>query len=116
MSRDSDEANAAQCAPREHAVHRSLGRQSVTRDRDMKAMGEGSFGGEAEALLGVALPIAAMKKQQRRGAGAVRGEEIEAGAGRIAIDEVGMRVRSASLRRSQSARYRSLSATAAELL
>jgi len=73
-----------------NAVHRSLGRQSVTRDRDMKAMGEGSFGGEAEALLGVALPIAAMKKQQRRGAGAVRGEEIEAGARRIAIDEVEM--------------------------
>jgi hypothetical protein len=35
----------------------------------MEAMGEWSFGDEAEALLGVALPIAAMEEQQRRGTG-----------------------------------------------
>jgi hypothetical protein len=54
----------------------------------MEAMGERSFCDEAEALLGVALPIAAMEKQQRRGAGAVRGEEIESCARRIAIGQI----------------------------
>src|SRR5208282_4727616 len=74
----------------DNAVHRSLRRQGVARDRDMEAMGERSFGDEAEALLGIALPIAAMEEQQRRGAGAVCGEEIESCARRIAIDYIEM--------------------------
>src|SRR5215469_5065370 len=65
-----------------NAVHRSLRGQGVARDRDIEATGERSFGDKAEALFGIPLPIAAMKEQQRRCAGAVRGEEIEAGAWR----------------------------------
>ena len=53
-------------------------------------MGERSFGDEAEAFLGVALPIAAMEEQQRRGAGVVRGEEIEPCPRRIAIGQIEM--------------------------
>src|ERR1700730_9607872 len=73
-----------------NVVHRSLGRQGVARNCDMEAMGERSFGDEAEALLGVALPIAAMEEQQRRGTGAVHGEEIESGPRRIAIGQIEM--------------------------
>src|SRR5580693_6589336 len=40
-----------------NAGHGSLGRQGIARDRDIEAMGERSFGDEAEALLCVALPI-----------------------------------------------------------
>src|ERR1700746_3487143 len=71
----------------DNVVHRSLGRQSVARDCDMEAMGERSFCDEAEALLGVALPIAAMEEQQRRGAGAGRGKEIESRARSIAMSQ-----------------------------
>ena len=53
-------------------------------------MGERSFDDEAEVLLGVALPIAAMEEQQRRGTGAVRSEEIELYARRIAIGQIEM--------------------------
>jgi hypothetical protein len=70
--------------------HPSLGRQSVTRDGDMEAMGERPFGDEAGALLGVALPIAAMKEQQRRDTGAFRGEEIAIGHWRAIFSVVSM--------------------------
>ena len=43
----------------------------------MEAVGERSFGDEAEALFGVALPVAAMEEQQRRSADTVRGEKVE---------------------------------------
>ena len=78
----------------DNAVHLNLGRQGVARDRDMETMGKRSFGDEAEALFSIALPITAVEEQRRRRAGAVRREEIEFRAWRIA----------------------SLSATAAELL
>jgi hypothetical protein len=58
-------------------------------------MGERSFGDEAEPLLGVALAVTAMEEQQRRGASAIRGEEIEPSAGRIAIDPMDRIVREA---------------------
>ena len=51
-------------------------------------MGERSFGDEAEALLGVALPIAAMEEQKRRGTLVIRGEKIESCARRIAIGQI----------------------------
>jgi len=35
----------------DNAVHRNLGRKGVARDRDIEAVGERSFGDEAEALL-----------------------------------------------------------------
>src|SRR5215469_18385631 len=82
----------------DNAVHRSLWRQGVARDRDMEAMGKRSFGDEAEALLGVALPVTAMEEQQRRRTGAARREEIEFRARRIAIDQVEM-VRNAGAER-----------------
>ena len=47
----------------DNAVHRSLRCQGVAGDCDMEAMGARPFGNEAEALLGVALPIAAMEEQ-----------------------------------------------------
>jgi hypothetical protein len=122
---------AAQCRemlvqPTEHGarlmdnvVHRSLRRQGVARYRDIEAMGERSFGDEAEALLGVALPIAAMEEQQRRRAAAARGKEIESCTPRIAIDQIEM-IWDAGVERLAAAQpigeVRSLSATAAELL
>src|SRR6516225_6518728 len=86
-----------------YSVHRSLGRQGVARDRDIEATGERPCGDEAEALLGVALPITSMEEQQRRGAGVVRGEEIKAGARRIAIDQIEM-IRHAGAKRCAAAR------------
>src|SRR5262245_37454677 len=74
----------------DNAVHPSLRRQGVARDRDIEATGEWSFGDEAEALLGVTLPIAAVEEQQGGCAGTLRGEEIESGARRIAIDQIEM--------------------------
>jgi hypothetical protein len=56
----------------------------------MEAMGKRSFGDEAEALLGVALPIAAMEKQQCRGLGATRSKEIEPCPRRTAIGQIEM--------------------------
>src|ERR1700746_2134389 len=72
----------------DNAVPPSLGRQWVAGDCNMEAMCERSFGDDAEALLGVALPIAAMEEQQCRGTGAVGGEEIESRARRIAIGQI----------------------------
>jgi hypothetical protein len=73
-----------------NAVHRSFGRQAVARDRHIEAIGERSFGDEAEALLGVALPITAMEEQQSRRPAAICGEEIESCARRIAIGQIEM--------------------------
>src|SRR6516162_3265700 len=53
-------------------------------------MDERPFSNKAEALLGVALPVTAMEEQQRRGGGAVRGEEVESRTGRITIDHIEM--------------------------
>src|SRR5215469_1506716 len=73
-----------------NSVHRSRGCQGVARDRDMVSVGEWSLGNEAEALLGVTLPIAAVEEQQGGCAGTLRGEEIKAGARRIAINQIEM--------------------------
>ena len=102
----------------DNAVHRRLRRQRVARDRDIQTMGERPFGNEAEAILGVALPIAAMEEQQRRGGGAVRGEEVEPRTRRITIDQIEMirRARAKRLAAAQPISEISVAATATELL
>src|SRR5215469_831476 len=77
------------CLP-DNPVHPRLRRQGVARDRDIDVTGEWPFGDEAEPILGVALPVTAMEEQQGQGASVVRGEQIEAGARRIAIDQIEM--------------------------
>jgi len=55
----------------DNAVHSGFRRQGVAGDGNMEAMGERSFCNEAEALLGVALPIATMEEEQCCSAGSL---------------------------------------------